>query len=78
MKQSFVEMIRGHEVEFNRLLYPVHYKVIVRVDNENPVTLTVNKVNDQWAILKKENCEDWVKQKEQDILNAVNENEINL
>ncbi|MDB5249755.1 MAG: hypothetical protein JWQ40_4149 [Segetibacter sp.] len=53
MKQSFVKTIQGHEIEFERLLYPIRYNVFVRNLNANPALLVVEKDGEGcWSLAK--------------------------
>ncbi len=76
MQQSFVKAISGNDVEFNRLLYPVRYKVILRVSNQNPFEIIVKKAGDKILPIEDESSfPDWVKPMLPEILGAIGENE---
>ena len=76
MQQTFVRTIQSYQTEFNRLLYPVRYKVIVRRENENPVTCLINRDEDDWGMAIENDCPDWLAKMQEDIVNVVKENEI--
>ena len=48
MQQTFVKSIAGNDIEFNKLLYPVRYKVLVRQPGQNPITVVINKSGSDW------------------------------
>ena len=43
MQQLFVKTIQSNQVEFSRLLYPLRYKISIRVENKNPLLVTLQK-----------------------------------
>ena len=49
MQQTFVKTIDGSELEFNKLLYPSRYSVLLRRPNQNPETLTIVRSEGRWV-----------------------------
>lgn len=75
MQQTFVKTIQGHEIEFVRLLYPLHYTLIIRAFNENPLKVRYEKdENNVWVVQSKE-APGWVNEISHHIHEVIQENE---
>ena len=43
MQQNFIKRIQGHELEFNRNIYPVSYNVSIKDFNDDGIVLALQK-----------------------------------
>ena len=59
MKQTFLKSIDGFDLEFNKLLYPTRYQVVLKRPNRNPVIVTFNKSSDDEWMLADRDVEDF-------------------
>lgn len=76
MKMSFVKTIEGHEIEFIRLLYPLRYDIVSRVENANPCRLTVEQNADgTWQIREDSHLPPFLGEISLEIQNAIEDNE---
>jgi hypothetical protein len=63
-------------MEFERLLYPIRYNVIVRVFNHNPVEIIFRKNGEaQWTISEAGELPGWIHELTMPIQNTIEENE---
>ncbi len=76
MQQSFVKTIDGHEIEFNKLMYPNRYQLTLRHPNKNPSTIFVIHANDEWVCDYDKSGMDWDQNLNEQILRVIAENEI--
>ena len=76
MQQTFTKTITGRILEFNRLLYPVKYNVLLHSYETPGIMITVNKEEKgKWSINSLESLPQWVNDVSSNILEAITENE---
>lgn len=76
MRQTFLKTINGHTLEFNRLLYPVKYKLLFHSFETPGIIISVSKEEKgSWGINALENLPTWVSESSSNILQAIHENE---
>ena len=76
MQQIFVETVHDHQVEFSRLLFPVRYKLFIRVENENPAVVVIQKdENGDWYMNADEQTPGWVSNMQDALTEVIKENE---
>ncbi len=76
MRQSFNKTIRGHELEFNRLLYPVRYKIVAKgLDSMGMSVIAEKDELGNWNIDESEKVPYWVAEIRSDIEDTIAENE---
>ena len=79
MKQSFVKTIQGHEIEFERLLYPIRYNVFVRNLNANPTLLVVEKDDEgSWSVAESASFPFDITEISAGIIHAISANEMEV
>jgi hypothetical protein len=76
MQQTFVKSIQSYAVEFDRLLYPVRYKVFIRLDNKNPVIAEISKDESHcWFVSKNESASYLADELAGELIDVIKENE---
>jgi len=76
MKQSFNKIIKGHDLEFNRLLYPVRYSIMVKDIDSTGLSITAEKNNEgKWSVDKTDKVPRWIAELSADIHETICENE---
>jgi hypothetical protein len=60
MKQTFHETIKGHSLEFNRLLYPVRYQIQLEDPEYKGMLIEIVKdKNGDWELKQAPGIPDW-------------------
>jgi hypothetical protein len=79
MEQTFIKTIQGHTLEFNRILYPLKYKILSQ-EFEAPVVTIVVERDDTgaWSINQLEKLPGWVSEITAYIYEVIDENEDSL
>lgn len=76
MRQSFKKTLQGHELEFNRLLFPLRYNVLIKSTDKEGQRLIVEKDgNGTWNISSRDHVPCWVWEISQDIHDTIVQNE---
>jgi hypothetical protein len=76
MQQTFVKTIHSYQVEFDRLLFPVRYKVYIRIENKNPVVVEINKDESScWFVSNNGGSSFLVDELEGELIGVIKENE---
>ncbi|MDB5248475.1 MAG: hypothetical protein JWQ40_2869 [Segetibacter sp.] len=77
MKQTFYKTLHGHKLEFNRLLYPVHYNVITKDGEkaEGKKFLLARDETNMWRVKKTEDLPNWFDEISMDVHNTIADNE---
>ena len=76
MQQTFYEVLQGHKIEFNRLMYPIHYHISTDDADVKGATFTLNQnETGQWKIMENENLPNWIESISDELHIAILENE---
>ena len=60
MKQTFEKTIEGHDLEFNRLLYPIRYNLVLKDDEFNGTEIILAKnEKGMWLSKDAQACPEW-------------------
>jgi hypothetical protein len=76
MQQTFYKTIKGHKLEFNRLLYPISYHVFTK-DIEIEVTAfsVMKDETGRWDIKQQRNLPGWLNEIRLDLHEVIMQNE---
>jgi hypothetical protein len=76
MRQTFIKTVRGHTLEFNRILYPTKYAILSQdVIFAGTVIVVEKDENGAWGINSSSKLPVWVIEIISDIYNVIEENE---
>ena len=76
MQQIFVKTIHSKQVEFSRLLYPLRYKLFVRIENKNPLIAEMQRnEKNEWHLQADEETLPTVAVMENELIETILENE---
>lgn len=76
MEQTFIKIVKGYTLEFNRLIFPVKYKIISRHFDPPGLPILVDKdIHGEWVISFLNELPEWVREITSDIYKAIEENE---
>ncbi|HEX8461678.1 MAG TPA: hypothetical protein VF623_09615 [Segetibacter sp.] len=74
-----MKTINSHQIEFSRLHYPLRYQVFIRIENENPLMVVIQKDENshEWNIKSEEHLEAWVQDMGPKLIDLIEKNELN-
>ena len=76
MQQTFIKTVQGYTLEFNRLIFPVKYKITSRNFDPPGLPIIVDKdINGKWVISFLNELPGWVREITSDIYEIIKENE---
>lgn len=76
MRQTFIKTIQGHTLEFNRLLYPLRYRILTQEFEVSVIGIIAEKDNTgAWTINLLDKLPGWVSEITADIYQVIGDNE---
>jgi hypothetical protein len=78
MNNTFSRTIKGHDLQFNRYLYPVRYTVKIDEPDSDGKQYELQKETTGWKLLDMQGYPDWLDDISVEINTAIEENESNL
>ncbi|MDB5246782.1 MAG: hypothetical protein JWQ40_1176 [Segetibacter sp.] len=79
MEQTFIKRIQGHELQFNRKMFPLSYAVSLNDLKQSGVVLSLNKdEKGMWYVTQSEGMPVWFNEISLDIHYVIEENEVKI
>lgn len=76
MKQSFFKRLQGHELEFNRLMYPIRYNIIIKSPGYQGMNIIADRDDKgEWNINQTSDMPYWIYEITSDIHETIAYNE---
>jgi hypothetical protein len=76
MQQTFMKRIQGHELQFNRLMYPVRYNILVKSEDAQGVKVTAQKDEKGMWNIDDDNTPYWIPEISTEIHETIAQNEL--
>ena len=75
MQNTFSKSINGHDLQFNRLLYPLRYTIKIDEFGSNGKQYEIKKNENIWRVSETEDLPEWLNSINAQINEAIEENE---